>query len=39
MLNTRHAEQAKANVKAVKLYEALASRIEDQVRSGVFLPG
>jgi DNA-binding transcriptional regulator YhcF (GntR family) len=39
MLNTRHAEQPKANVKVVKLYEKLAGRIEDQVRSGVFLPG
>jgi DNA-binding transcriptional MocR family regulator len=39
MLNTSHAEQPKANVKVVKLYEKLASRIEDQVRSGVFRPG
>jgi DNA-binding transcriptional regulator YhcF (GntR family) len=39
MLNTSHAEQPKANVKVVKLYEKLASRIEAQVRSGVFRLG
>lgn len=39
MLNTRHAEPAKPHVKVAKLYEKLARQIEDQVRSGVFLPG
>jgi DNA-binding transcriptional MocR family regulator len=39
MLNTSHAEQAKASAKVAKLYEKQASRIEDQVRGGVFLPG